>query len=113
MLIEEERSNSGDSDEEEKFEEEFYEITTSEGEPYTTSEEEDAELLQVALESAYTCSPFKQGRDPASYLLLDKDLMDEEEIGTCCFVLLIIAFFYQLFAIAFGGTRKCILLVFR
>ena len=82
-----ENYNSGDSDddEEEEFEEEFCEITTSEGEPYDTSDEEDAELLQAALESAYTCSPFKQGRDPAersSYLLLDKDLIDEDEMGT-------------------------------
>ena len=71
-----ENYNSGDSDDEE--EKEFCEITTSEGEPYDTLDEEDAELLQAALESAYTCSPFKQGRDPAersSYLLLDKDLM--------------------------------------
>ena len=78
-----ENYNSSDSDDEE--EEEFCEITTSEGEPYDTSDEEDAELLQAALESAYTCSPFKQGRDAAersSYLLLDKDLIDKDEMGT-------------------------------
>jgi len=56
---------------------EFCKIT-SEGELYETSDEEDAEFLQLALESAYACSPLKSAREQAelsSYLLLDKDLM--------------------------------------
>jgi len=43
----------------------FFEITISKGDPYATSDEEDVKLLQAALESAYTCLPFKQGRGPA------------------------------------------------
>lgn len=68
------------------IDEEYCEIFTSEGEAesFATSDEEDAELLQMALEGAYTCSPFKHSAiiDPAersSYLLLDKDLMSEDE----------------------------------
>ena len=44
----------------------------------------DAEILQVALESAYSCSPSvfsKRALDPAersSLLLLDKDFLDSE-----------------------------------
>ena len=64
--------------------EDYYEIFTSEAESFATSDEEDAELLQMALEGAYTSSPFKRSTiiDPAerpSYLLFDKDLMSEEE----------------------------------
>ena len=60
------------------------EIFKSEAESFATSDEEDAELLQMALEGAYTCSAFKRSTivDPAersSYLLFDKDLMGEEE----------------------------------
>ena len=62
----------------------YYEIFTSEAESFATSDEEDTELLQMALEGAYTCSPFKRSTiiDPAerpSYLLFDKGLMSEEE----------------------------------
>lgn len=61
----------------------FVEIT-SEAESLATSDEEDAEILQVALESAYSCSPSlfsKCALDPAerlSLLLLDKDFLDSE-----------------------------------
>lgn len=57
---------------------------TSEAESLATSDEEDAEILQVALESAYSCSPSlfsKCALDPAerlSLLLLDKDFLDSE-----------------------------------
>ena len=59
-------------------------IFTSEAESFSTSDEEDAELLQIALEGAYICSPFKRSTiiDPAKrslYLLFDKDLMGEDE----------------------------------
>ena len=61
----------------------FVEIT-SETESLATSDEGDAELLQVAFESAYSCSPSlfsKCALDPAersSLLLLDKDFLDSE-----------------------------------
>jgi len=55
--IGENESNSEGSEENIDSGEEFYEITTSEGEPYDTSDEEDAEFLQLTLESAYACSP--------------------------------------------------------
>ena len=57
----------------------FVEITTSEAESLATSDEEGAEILQVALESAYSCSPSifsKRTLDPAersSLLLLDSE----------------------------------------
>ena len=59
---------------------------SSEAESYSISDKENAELLQMALEGAYTCSPCKAMIDPAersSYLLFDKDLMseDDDEIG--------------------------------
>ena len=47
------------------------------------SDEEDTELLQLALESAYAFSPLMNTREPAelsSYVLLDKDLMLEDDI---------------------------------
>ena len=61
----------------------FVEIT-SEAESLATSDEEDAELLEVAYESAYSCNPAlfsKCTLDPAersSLLLLDKDFLDSE-----------------------------------
>ena len=69
---EHEKTESSDS------EDEYYEITS------TTSDEEDAELLEVALDGAYSCSPSvfsKSTRDPAersSLLLLDKDFLYSE-----------------------------------
>ena len=49
---EHEKTESSDS------EDEYYEITsTSEAESLATSDEEDAELLEVALDGAYSCSP--------------------------------------------------------
>ena len=86
--IGENESDSEDSEENIDSGEEFYEITTSEGEPYDTSDEEDAEFLQLALESAYACSP-RKAREPAelsSYLLLDKDFVEDDDIddlGNC------------------------------
>ena len=74
-------------------EDEFCEITTSEAESLSTSGEEDAELLEVALDGAYTCNPSlfsKCSLDPAersSLLLLDKDFLDSE--GTYMYKLLI------------------------
>ena len=76
---EHEKTESSDS------EDEYYEITsTSEAESLATSDEEDAELLEVALDGAYSCSPsvfLKSTRDPAersSLLLLDKDFLYSE-----------------------------------
>ena len=74
---------TGDGDDNAESDEEFCEILTNEVESFATSDEEDTELLQMALEGAYTCSPFKRSTviDPAersSYLLYDKDLMCEE-----------------------------------
>ena len=49
-----------------------------------TSDEEDAELLQVALENAYSCNPapfLNSKLDPAerlSLFLLDKDFLDSK-----------------------------------
>ena len=80
-------SDIGDNDED-NDESEYFEIFTSEAESYGTSDEE-SELLQMALEGAYICSPSKTMLDPAersSYLLFDKDLMEQEcddEIGKC------------------------------
>jgi len=57
---------------------------------------EDIEILKAALESTYTCTPFRQRRDHAeilSYLWLDKNLMDEDDTGAYSSMLLIIAFF--------------------
>ena len=65
-------------------EDECYEITTSEEESLSTSGEEDAKMLEAALEGAYTYSPSLLSKctlDPAersSLLLLDKDFLDSE-----------------------------------
>ena len=62
---------------------EFCEIMTSKGEPYETSDEEDAKFFQLASESAYACLPLKNARKPTkllSYLFLDKDSMFEDDI---------------------------------
>ena len=73
-----------DTDIESDSDDDFAEITTSEAESLATSDEEDAEILQVALESAYSCNPSvfsKRALDPAersSLLLLDKDFLDSE-----------------------------------
>ena len=62
----------------------FIEIIMSEAESLATSDEEDAELLEVAYESAYSYNPAlfsKRTLDPAersSLLLLDKDFLDNE-----------------------------------
>ena len=61
-------------------ESDFYEITSSEPESVCSSDEEDAERLEVVLEGAYTCSPTlyrSSNLDPAersSLLFLDKDI---------------------------------------
>ena len=74
---ESDETDASDSDDD------FVEIT-SEAESLATSDEEDAQLLQVALESAYSCNPSifsKCTLDPAersSLLLLDKDFLDSE-----------------------------------
>lgn len=79
--------NPGDSSDSDS---DFREIVTSSSEAVATSDEEDLELLELALESAYTCSPSKYAGDPCmrnSLLLLDKDLLDDEDVeGTrvCC-----------------------------
>ena len=62
----------------------FCEITTSEGESLATFDEEDAELLEMALDGAYSYNPSlfsKCTLDPAersSLLLLDKDILESE-----------------------------------
>ena len=66
----------------------FYEITTSEAESFSTSDEDDAEFIQMALENAFSCSPLKR-QEPAqmsSYLLLDKDLIDSDDDQICTFL---------------------------
>ena len=63
-------------------EESFYEITTSERESLSSSDENNAEELEMVLHSAYTCSPQKFRSDPVlrnSLLLWDKDLLDSDE----------------------------------
>ena len=61
----------------------FCEIT-SEPDSYSSSSEETAEMLEFALEDAYTCSPsfFLNGwGDPVQRTsLLDKELMDNETL---------------------------------
>ena len=72
--------NPGDSSDSDS---DFREIITSSSEAVATSDEEDLELLELALESAYTCSPSKFAGDPCmrnSLLLLDKDLLDDEDV---------------------------------
>ena len=62
----------------------FCEITSSEDESVYTSDEDDAETLQLFLEQAYTGSPTSSGLDPAqrsSLLLLDKDFIDSDSDG--------------------------------
>ena len=67
-------------------------VTTSEAESFSSSDEEDAERVEMILERAYTCSPSFFSRpsplDPMernSLLLLDKDLLDDGEMneGVC------------------------------
>ena len=81
-IIDISKEAGGDTQESDK---EYCEIFTSEAESFATSDEDDAEILQMALEGAYTCSPCKRSIiDPAersSYLLYDKDLMDGSEDG--------------------------------
>ena len=65
--------------------ESFYEITTSEGDVLSSSDYDDTEILDLALQSAYTCSPKKRKfkNNPASrnsLLLWDKDFVDSEGI---------------------------------
>ena len=78
MAIAENKSDNEASDD---SGDDFCEITTSEGEPYNTSDEEDAEFLQMALESVYACSPRKtrEAAERSSYLLLDKDFVEDED----------------------------------
>ena len=71
----------------------FYEITTSEAESLSTSEE-DPERLQLALETAFSADPSAflksaTALDPAertSLLFLDKDFIDGEFEGACMHV---------------------------
>jgi len=54
--------------------------STSEGEPFSSSDEADAELLEHVLESAYSSKALSSALDPAkrdSVLLFDKDMMGE------------------------------------
>ena len=76
-------------------EDSFCEITTSEGESFHSSDDEDAERWQMFLEQAYVTSPHRLSRtvSPAqrtSLLLLDKDLVDSDELseGECVHVAL-------------------------
>ena len=68
------------SDSDSGSESDFCEITSSEPESVCTSDEEDAERLEVVFEGAYTCSPtlyHSSLLDPAersSLLFLDKDI---------------------------------------
>ena len=54
--------------------------STSEGEPFSSSDEADAELLEGVLESAYSSKTPYSALDPAerdSLLLFDKDLKEQ------------------------------------
>ena len=71
-------------------EEDVYKITMSEPESLSTSDDEDSQLLEMALGSAYTCSPslFRKSSvaalDPAertSLLFLDKDFIGNEGLS--------------------------------
>ena len=74
-------------------EESFREIvTTSEAESFSSSDEEDAERVEMIFERAYTCSPSMFSRpsplapaERSSLLLLDKDLLNDGEMseGVC------------------------------
>ena len=71
-------------------EDSFCEITTSEGETFHSSDDKDAERWQMFLEQVYITSPHRLSRtvSPAqrtSLLLLDKDLVDSDELseGEC------------------------------
>ena len=64
-------------------EESFCEITTSEADSLSSSDDDDAEKLELVLQSAYACSPkkYKLTNDPVlrnSLLLLDKDFIEAE-----------------------------------
>ena len=64
-------------------EESFFEITTSEADSLSSSDNDDAEKLEIALQSAYSCSPKKLRlkNEPMlrnSLLLLDKDFIESE-----------------------------------
>ena len=68
-------------------EESFCEITTSEADSLSSSDDDDAEKLELVLQSAYVCSPNKRKfqNDPVlrnSLLLWDKDFIDSESEGT-------------------------------
>ena len=84
-----------EEDDHSSAEDSFCEITTSEGESFNSSDDEDANRWQVLLEQAYTSSPDRFSSlavDPAqrsSLLLLDKDFIDSDELseGRCVVVL--------------------------
>ena len=90
IVTEKEMMDSGQhetSDIDSDSESDFYEITSSEPESICSSDEEDAERLEVVLEGAYTCSPTvyqSSNLDPAersSLLFLDKDIGESGESG--------------------------------
>ena len=67
-------------------------VTTSEAESFSSSDEEDAERVEMIFERAYTCSPSLFSRpspltsaEISSLLLLDKDLLNDGEMseGVC------------------------------
>ena len=83
-LLEEIEDDGKEDDEyaESSGEESFYEITTSEPESLSSSDENNAENLEMVLHSAYTCSLHKYRCNPVirnSLLLRDKDLLDSNE----------------------------------
>ena len=64
-------------------EESFYEITTSEADSLSSSDNDDSEKLELVIQSAYASSPMKHKleNDPVSrnsLLLWDKDFMELE-----------------------------------
>lgn len=77
------------SDSDSDSESDFYEITSSEPESICSSDEEDAERLEVVFEGAYTCSPTlyqSSSLDPAersSLLFLDKDIGESGDERKC------------------------------
>ena len=80
-VLEEETTHSGNVSDSTSEDKSFHEITTSEGESYCTSDDEDEMRLQLLMEGSYAYSPkkffVKDAVQRNSLLLLDKDLQYE------------------------------------
>ena len=80
-VLEEETTHSGNVSDSSSEDESFHELTTSEGESYCTSDDEDEMRLHLLMEGSYAYSLKKYFAKDAvqrnSLLLLDKDLQYE------------------------------------